>query len=59
MDLLQTLIKRAQDRESKRAKHIREHGVDPKTVNKFYPNSGIRHHQMELVDGAWQRVENA
>jgi hypothetical protein len=44
------LIERAKGRESKRHKHIEEHGIDPKTVNKFYPKSGVRMTPLELTE---------
>jgi hypothetical protein len=44
------LIERAKGRESKRHKYIEEHGVDPKTVNKFYPDSGVRMTPLELTE---------
>jgi hypothetical protein len=44
------LIERAKGRESKRQKYIEEHGVDPQTINKFYPNSGVRMTPLELTE---------
>lgn len=49
------LIERAKGRESKRDKYIEEHGKDPKTVNKFFPDSGAHMTQVVLTDKTRKR----
>lgn len=38
------------DYKSKRQETIQETGIDPRTVNKFFPNSGVTHTRLELTD---------
>lgn len=40
---------------SKRDQYIEEHGVDPRTINRHYPDSGIRLRHCELGEEIHER----